>query len=220
MSKVPSCARLLGLGSRLERQKFWLSLFESSYSQFWSKLLWSHGKLADCVLGRFSTGRMPHPQYIFWGITADWGIQYTIDKINLSYLLSSTTSSSNTLVGPSLLSTRFASVLGDLANPRISPSCFSPLGLASFIGEEGASNRPRRPASQHRRWDLPSLHVYLDYVCDFEWCSLYWYVIKVSIDTLLVYSHLILLGEFPVRCCGDLRNDLRKMLDELMKQKC
>jgi hypothetical protein len=114
---------------------------------------------------------------------------------------------------------RFASILGDLANPRISPSCFSPLGLESFTGE-GASNRPRRPASRHRRWDLPSLHVYLDCVWDFKRCSLYWYVSKVSIDTLLVYSHLILLGEFPSRCCGDLRNDLRKMLDELMKQKC
>ena len=104
-----------------------------------------------------------------------WGIQCTMDKINLPYLfLSFISSSSNSLAGPSLLSTGFASVLSDIANPRTPSPCVSPLGP------------PRRclQVSRAKNEHLISLvdllvhigvEIFLHCVCDLERCSLYRY---------------------------------------------
>ena len=130
----------------------------------------------------------PHPLYILEGHAR---LRYSIhngqNQCTLPFL-SFISSSSNPLAGPSLLSTRFASVLSDLANSRTPPPCVSRLPWRCL--------QVSRAKNEHLI-SLVDLLVHIDVeiflhcMCDLERCSLYRYDQNQG-QYLLVYGHLIL----------------------------
>ena len=109
-------------------------------------------------------------------------------SIYLTFFLSFISSSSNPLAGPSLLSTRFASVLSDLANSRTPPPCVSRLPWRCLQVSRAKNKHLISLVDLLVRIDV---EIFLHCVCDLERCSLYRYDQNQG-QYLLVYGHLIL----------------------------
>lgn len=91
------------------------------FSWLQSKLLWSHGKHVDFILGRFPTGKRPPPLYIAEEIKDDWGTTIH-NRSKLNPLLSPTFTPLNPCCAAHL-SARLIAVLGGLPDPRKTSPC-------------------------------------------------------------------------------------------------